>query len=46
VATFNTDPLMSSSEVYDNLNGFAMQLRDTVKEFRQDPRKFLRIGPL
>jgi len=45
VATFNTDPLMNSSEVYDNLNGFAMQLRDTVKEFRQDPRKFLRIGP-
>jgi ABC-type transporter Mla subunit MlaD len=45
VATFNTNPLMSSSETYDNLNGFATQLRDSVKEFRQDPRKFLRIGP-
>lgn len=45
VATFSTNPLMSSSEMYDNLNGFATQLRDSVKEFRQDPRKFLRIGP-
>ena len=45
VARFNTNPLMSSSEMYDNLNGFATQLRDSVKEFRQDPRKFLRLGP-
>jgi MlaD protein len=45
VASFNTNPLMSSSEMYDNLNGFAAELRDSVKEFRQDPRKFLRLGP-
>jgi ABC-type transporter Mla subunit MlaD len=46
VDRFNTNPLMSSSELYDSLNGFAAQLRDSVKEFRQDPRKFLRIGRL
>jgi phospholipid/cholesterol/gamma-HCH transport system substrate-binding protein len=46
VETFNTDPLMSSSELYDGLNGFATEVRDRVKEFRQDPRKFLRIGSL
>jgi ABC-type transporter Mla subunit MlaD len=44
VVAFNENPLMSSSELYDNLNGVARQLRDQVKEFRQDPRKFLRIG--
>ena len=44
VADFNTNPLISSSELYDSLNGFATELRNQVKEFRQDPRKFLRIG--
>lgn len=46
VEAFNTNPLMTSSELYDSLNGFASELRDQVKEFRQDPRKFLRIGRL
>jgi phospholipid/cholesterol/gamma-HCH transport system substrate-binding protein len=46
IASFNTKPVISSSEMYESLNGLATQLRDSVKEFRQDPRKFLRIGPL
>jgi phospholipid/cholesterol/gamma-HCH transport system substrate-binding protein len=46
VDSFNRTPVMSSSEFYDNLNGFATELRERVKEFRQDPRKFLRIGRL
>jgi len=46
VESFNTNPLISSSELYDSLNGFATELRDRVKEFRQDPRKFLRVGPI
>jgi hypothetical protein len=46
VETFNTNPLITSSELYDSLNGLASELRDQVKEFRQDPRKFLRIGRL
>jgi phospholipid/cholesterol/gamma-HCH transport system substrate-binding protein len=45
VAEFNTNQVMSNSEMYDNLTGFATELRDSVKEFRQDPRKFLRLGP-
>jgi len=40
---FNLNPLMSSSEMYDNLTGLAAQYRDMVHAFRQDPRKFLRI---
>ena len=43
VAAFNTNPLISTSELYDNLNGAASELRDKVKEFREDPGKFLRI---
>jgi hypothetical protein len=29
--------------VYENLNGEARELRDTLREFRQNPRKFLRL---
>jgi phospholipid/cholesterol/gamma-HCH transport system substrate-binding protein len=43
VDDFNLNPLMISSEMYDSLTGMVAQLRDIVKEFRQDPRKFLRI---
>lgn len=43
VGQMNANPMLTTSETYDNLNGFARELRDTVKEFRQDPRKFLRL---
>jgi phospholipid/cholesterol/gamma-HCH transport system substrate-binding protein len=36
-------PMFSSSEMFDNLNGAAGEMRKTVKEFREDPRKFLRL---
>jgi phospholipid/cholesterol/gamma-HCH transport system substrate-binding protein len=39
----NASPLFSTSEMYDNLTGLAAQLRDSVRDFRQDPQKFLRI---
>jgi phospholipid/cholesterol/gamma-HCH transport system substrate-binding protein len=39
----NASPLFSSSAVYDNLNGFAAEMQQTVREFREDPRKFLRL---
>lgn len=39
----NASPLFSSSAVYDNINGFARELGKNVKEFREDPRKFLRL---
>jgi phospholipid/cholesterol/gamma-HCH transport system substrate-binding protein len=39
----NANPLFSSSEMYDNLAGYAKETRDTLREFRQNPQKFLRI---
>jgi phospholipid/cholesterol/gamma-HCH transport system substrate-binding protein len=35
------NPLLSTSELYDNLAGFAAQLRDQLRDFRQDPQKYL-----
>jgi len=35
------DPLLSNTADYDNLTGMAAELRSVVKEFREDPRKFL-----
>src|ERR1017187_9748819 len=43
VDAFNRGPAMTTSAAYDNLNGFARELQDTVRDFRQNPRKFLRI---
>jgi phospholipid/cholesterol/gamma-HCH transport system substrate-binding protein len=43
VDELNGSPLFSSSEVYDNLNGLASQMRDAMRDFRGDPRKFLRL---
>ncbi len=40
---FNADPLLNSNAVYESLNGAAQEMRDTVKDFRQDPRKYLRL---
>lgn len=43
VDEMNASPLFSSTAVYDNLNGFASELQKTVRDFRQDPRKFMRL---
>jgi phospholipid/cholesterol/gamma-HCH transport system substrate-binding protein len=43
VDAFNRAPAMTTTQTYDNLNGFARELRDTVRDFRQNPRKFMRI---
>ena len=39
----NRSDLFSNSLKYDNLVGFASHLRDSLRDFRQNPRKFLRI---
>jgi phospholipid/cholesterol/gamma-HCH transport system substrate-binding protein len=36
-------PMFSTSEMFDNLSGAASEMRNTVKDFRQDPRKYLRL---
>jgi len=40
---FTISPLLTSTDMYENLTGLASELRDNVREFRQDPQKFLRI---
>jgi phospholipid/cholesterol/gamma-HCH transport system substrate-binding protein len=39
----SVNPLLSTTQVYENLNGVATELRDTLKDFRGKPRKFLRL---
>jgi len=43
VDAFNRGPAMTTSQAYDNLNGLAREFQDTVRDFRQNPRKFLRM---
>jgi phospholipid/cholesterol/gamma-HCH transport system substrate-binding protein len=41
VDEFNAGPWFGSTLTYDNLNGMAREIGDTIKEFREDPKKFL-----
>ena len=43
VEEFNASPLLTSSAAYDNFNGMAKELQGSLKEFRENPRKFLRV---
>jgi hypothetical protein len=43
VDDFNATPLLATTAVYDNLNGMAKELAGSMREFRQDPKKFLRL---
>jgi phospholipid/cholesterol/gamma-HCH transport system substrate-binding protein len=35
--------MLSNAQMYESLNGALRQLQSTMKEFREDPQKFLRI---
>ncbi len=39
----NAMPMFSSSGMFDNLNGAAAEMRNTLKDFRENPRKYLRL---
>jgi phospholipid/cholesterol/gamma-HCH transport system substrate-binding protein len=43
VDEFNAGPMLTTSAVYDNLQGMAQEVQTTAKEFRENPQKFLRI---
>jgi phospholipid/cholesterol/gamma-HCH transport system substrate-binding protein len=43
VDAFSRAPAMTTSQAYDNLNGMARELQETVRDFRQNPRKFMRL---
>jgi phospholipid/cholesterol/gamma-HCH transport system substrate-binding protein len=43
VDQINASPLFHTSEVYDSLNGSLREMQKTAKEFRENPRKYLRL---
>ena len=43
VDEFNAGGMLTTSAVYDNLTGMAKEVQAGTKEFRENPRKFLRI---
>jgi len=43
VDEFNRDPMMRNTVLYDNLNGSLKELRDSLRDFRLNPRKFMRL---
>lgn len=43
VDAVNANPLVSSPQLYESLNGFLQETRNTVADFRKDPKKYLRL---
>jgi phospholipid/cholesterol/gamma-HCH transport system substrate-binding protein len=43
VDELNAGPLLNRSDTYESLNGLAREMRDTVKDFREHPGKYLRL---
>jgi len=43
VDELSTNPMLGSTDTYDSMNGAAKQLRDSIRDLRQDPRKYLRL---
>ena len=43
VEEFDATPMMTTSAVYDNLDGMAKEFQATTKDFRENPHKFLRL---
>ena len=44
VDRMNASPLLVRSDVYEGMNGASRELRNAVREFRETPAKFLRLG--
>jgi phospholipid/cholesterol/gamma-HCH transport system substrate-binding protein len=43
VDAFNRGPATTTSQAYDSLNGLAREFQGTVRDFRQNPRKYMRM---
>jgi phospholipid/cholesterol/gamma-HCH transport system substrate-binding protein len=39
----NAGPLLITSQWYEQLDGAAREMRDNMKDFRENPQKFLRM---
>ena len=40
---FAASPMLATTAVYDNLNGIAKELESELKDFRENPKKYLRL---
>ena len=43
VDEINTGPIFSAPQAYESMNGFARELEKTVRDFRENPRKYMRL---
>jgi len=43
VDEFNASPMLVTSAIYDNLAGAAKEMHREAREFRENPKKFLRL---
>ena len=43
VDAINYGPLFAAPQTYESLNGFARELESTLRDFRENPRKYLRL---
>ncbi len=43
VDDMNSNPALNTSETYDSLTGMAKELRDSVRDFRTHPEKYIRM---
>ena len=43
VDEFNASPMMITSAIYENLTGAAKEMQGEAREFRENPKKFLRL---
>ncbi len=43
VDEMNANPMFNTTDTYDSLNGAVKEMQDTLKTFRVDPRKYLRM---
>jgi phospholipid/cholesterol/gamma-HCH transport system substrate-binding protein len=39
----NANPNFATTDAYDNLNGMAEELRNTLRNFRENPQRYLRL---
>ena len=43
VDEFNTGPMMTRLDAYENFSGMSKELQGTIREFRENPRKYMRL---
>jgi phospholipid/cholesterol/gamma-HCH transport system substrate-binding protein len=43
VDEFNSSPLLTRTDAYESLNGMARELAATLRDFRDNPKKYLRL---